>query len=196
MATDTIQRSPRQRSDARVPGDINVWVFVLGDMVFFAAYFVVFMVVRHRDGDLFLQAQRHLSLTAGVINTLLLLASSRFVALGVAALRSGDHRRAIRRVSYGAACGVGFLLVKAYEWHHEISRGFTLPRNDFFMFYFMLTGVHLIHVFFGLGVLGIVGREIRNPKLRRTWVAEAGAIYWHMVDLLWVVIFALLYVVR
>ena len=196
MTTSSVAVSAPQQSERRLPGDFNVWVFVLGEMVFFAAYFVVFMVVRHRDGDLFLQAQRHLSLTAGVINTLLLLASSRFVALGVLSAKASDIRGAIRRISYGGMCGVLFLAVKVYEWHHLIGAGYTLPHNDFFMFYFMLTGVHLIHVLFGLGVLGIVIREIRNPALRRSWVAEAGATYWHMVDLLWVILFALLYVMR
>lgn len=196
MAADSMTAPVERRAARRLPGDVNVWVFVLGDMVFFAAYFVIFMVVRHRDGGLFLQAQRHLSLAAGVINTLLLLASSRFVALGVVAVRSEDIARAVRRMMYGGACGMAFLAVKIWEWHHEISRGYTLPRNDFFMFYFMLTGVHLVHVLLGLGVLGIVIREIRNPGLRRSWVAEAGATYWHMVDLLWLILFALLYVMR
>jgi nitric oxide reductase NorE protein len=196
MATESLARPTQQPTERRLPGDFNVWVFVLGDMVFFAAYFIIFMVVRHRDGDLFLQAQRHLSLTAGVINTLLLLASSRFVALGVASSRAGEVSRAVRRICYGGLCGVLFLAVKVYEWHHEISQGYTLAHNDFFMFYFMLTGVHLLHVVFGLGVLGIVIREIRNPSRRRSWVAEAGATYWHMVDLLWVILFALLYVMR
>jgi nitric oxide reductase NorE protein len=64
------------------------------------------------------------------------------------------------------------------------------------MFYFMLTGVHLLHVVMGLVILGIVLRELRDPTLRRVSIVETGAIYWHMVDMLWIVIFALLYVMR
>jgi nitric oxide reductase NorE protein len=72
----------------------------------------------------------------------------------------------------------------------------TFPSNDFFMFYFMLTGVHLFHVALGLVFLGVAFRELRNPKLRRVSMVETGATYWHMVDLLWIVIFGLLYVMR
>jgi nitric oxide reductase NorE protein len=66
----------------------------------------------------------------------------------------------------------------------------------FYSFYYVITGVHVVHVLIGLIVLGVLVRELRNPGRRRTWMAEAGAIYWHMVDLLWVIIFALVYVMR
>ena len=126
----------------------------------------------------------------------MLLASSRFVAMAVHSSRTGDHRRATRLVSLGALSGVAFTLIKAYEWHREIAHGFTLPHNEFFMFYFALTGVHLFHVLLGLLVLGFLVHELRTPALRRVSVVEAGAVYWHMVDLVWVVLFALLYLMR
>jgi nitric oxide reductase NorE protein len=96
----------------------------------------------------------------------------------------------------GGGFGVAFILIKAYEWTTEVRHGFTMPSSDFFMFYFMLTGVHLFHVALGLLILGIVVRELRNPRKRRTSMVESGGIYWHMVDLLWIVIFGLLYVMR
>ena len=89
-----------------------------------------------------------------------------------------------------------FILIKAYEWSTEVAQGHTMSSNDFFMFYFMLTGVHLFHVALGLLILGVVVRELRNPRRRRMSMVESGATYWHMVDLLWIVIFALLYVMR
>ena len=180
----------------QLQGESSMWVFVLGDLVIFATYFIIFMVDRHRERDLFLQSQQHLNQTVGVVNTLVLLASSWFIARGVQAARIGSHSRAMRLTTYAGLCGVLFILIKVYEWSSEISRGYTLPHNDFFMFYFMLTGVHLLHVVIGLVIIGIVLRELRTPRLRRVEIVETGAVYWHMVDLLWIVVFALLYVMR
>jgi nitric oxide reductase NorE protein len=131
-----------------------------------------------------------------VLNTLVLLASSWFVARSVQAARAGDHARARRLTYLGGLCGVAFILIKAYEWSAKIAAGYTISSNEFFMFYYMLTGVHLFHVSLGLLILGVMVRELRNPRRRRMFMVESGATYWHMVDLLWIVIFALLYVMR
>ena len=191
-----LETTPTEQPRWHLPGDINIWVFVLADLFSFAFYFVVFMVYRIEHGSVFLDSQRHLNLTTGALNTLVLLASSRFVALAVQTARTGDYRRATRLVSLGGLCGILFTLIKSYEWFREIADGFTLPRNEFFMFYFSITGVHLFHVLIGLLVLALVFRELREPSLRRASMVEAGAIYWHMVDLVWIVIFALLYLAR
>ena len=140
--------------------------------------------------------QQHLNISIGVLNTLMLLASSWFIARSVHAARTGEHSAALRLTRFGGLCGVAFILIKAYEWSTEVSQGHTISSNDFFMFYYMLTGVHLFHVLLGLLILGIVARELRNPRRRRMFMIESGATYWHMVDLLWIVIFALLYVMR
>jgi len=187
--------APTWRSPA-LPGDAGMWVFVLGDMVIFGVYFIVFMVYRGHEQAVFLASQRHLSLASGVLNTLVLLASSRFVALAVAAAKAGDDRRARQLMYGGGLCGIAFLLVKAHEWYSLVSAGLTVQRNNFYMFYYAFTGVHLFHVLMGLIVLGVMGAELRRPAGRRTWLIEAGAIYWHMVDLLWIILFALLYLMR
>ncbi|HVV75023.1 MAG TPA: cytochrome c oxidase subunit 3 [Mycobacteriales bacterium] len=194
MAAET---STASRADGRtLPGDINMWVFVLGDMVFFGAYCVIFMFYRTREQDMFLQSQRHLSLATGVINTLFLLTSSRFVALAVQAVRDGKHERATRLVGVGGLFGIAFVALKIHEWYVLSHHGFALSTNDFFMFYFALTAIHVFHVLLGMFVLGLVVRELRRDDLQRTWVVEAGATYWHMVDLIWVLLFAILYVMR
>lgn len=179
-----------------LPANKDMWVFVLGDLVIFSGYFIIFMVYRHQEHELFLESQQHLSLSAGVLNTLVLLASSWFVARSVQFTRGGDYSRAIRFTVFGGLCGVAFLVIKAFEWSSKIAQGHTFPSNDFFMFYYMLTGVHLFHVALGLVFLGVTYVELRNPSHRRVSMVETGATYWHMVDLLWVVIFALVYVMR
>jgi nitric oxide reductase NorE protein len=181
---------------AHLPGDAAMWVMVLGDFVFFGAYFIIFMVHRAMAPELFLQSQQHLNLTIGVVNTLVLLTSSWFIVRSVATARSGEYQGAVRLTYLGGACGVLFIAIKAYEWSAEIAAGHTMPANEFFLFYYMLTGVHLFHVGLGLLILGIVVRELRNPRKRRVSMVESGATYWHMVDLLWIVIFGLLYVMR
>jgi nitric oxide reductase NorE protein len=181
---------------AHLPGDAAMWVMVLGDLVFFGAYFIIFMVHRAMAPELFLQSQQHLNLTIGVVDTLVLLTSSWFIVRSVATARSGDYQGAVRLTYLGGACGVLFIAIKAYEWSAEIGAGHTMPANEFFLFYYMLTGVHLFHVGLGLLILGIVVRELRNPRKRRVSMVESGATYWHMVDLLWIVIFGLLYVMR
>ena len=182
--------------DRRLQGDGSMWVFILGDLVIFGTYFIIFMIDRARERDAFLGSQDHLSQNIGVVNTLVLLASSWFVARGVQAARVGDHHRAARLTTLAGLCGAAFIVIKIFEWAMKIHDGYTLTYNNFFMFYFMLTGVHLLHVVMGLIVVGIVLRELRTPALRRTSVVETGAVYWHMVDLLWIVLFALLYVMR
>lgn len=182
--------------EKRLPGSKDMWVFILGDLVIFSVYFFIFMYHRGQQHELFLDSQHQLSQNLGVLNTLVLLTSSWFVARGVHAARAQEPSRALRLIVLGGLCGVLFIAIKAYEWASEISHGLTLASNDFFMFYYMLTGVHLFHVVLGLIILAVVVRDLRNPKLRRTSMTETGASYWHMVDLLWIVIFALLYVMR
>jgi nitric oxide reductase NorE protein len=186
--------APARRAPS-LPGDAGIWVFALGDMVIFAAYFVIFMVYRGHQQAAFLAGERHLSLASGAVNTLLL-AGSRFVALAVAAARAGQARRARRLIGAGGLCGAAFLLVKAHEWYSLTGAGLTVQHGNFYMFYYAFTGVHLLHVLAGLVALGVMRAELRRPAGPRAWLIEAGAIYWHLVDLLWIILFALLYLVR
>ncbi|WP_067899847.1 cytochrome c oxidase subunit 3 [Nocardia vaccinii] len=179
----------------RLPGDLDMWVLVLGDLLFFGCYFIVYMVFRDRSPDRFAEAQKHLNLAVGVANTVVLLTSSMLVAMAVQEVRRGAARSAERLTWAAGACGVLFVALKVFEWHQEITHGFTVS-HEFFSFYFVLTGIHLAHLVLGLLILGIVVRELRNPVLRRPHMVEQGATYWHMVDLLWVVIFAILYLMR
>jgi nitric oxide reductase NorE protein len=195
--TNLQQQAPDKATHRHyLPGDTHIWVMVLGDLVIFGAYFLIFMVYRAMNAHQYLQSQQHLNVTLGVVNTIALLTSSWFVARGVQAARGGDPDRAVKLTYWGGAFGVAFIVIKAYEWFTKIGHGYTITTDQFFTFYYMLTGVHLFHVALGLLILGVVVRELRNPRKRRAALIESGGIYWHMVDLLWVVIFALFYVMR
>jgi nitric oxide reductase NorE protein len=183
------------RGAPSLPGDAGIWVFALGDMVIFAVYFIIFMAYRGHQQAAFLAGERHLSLASGAVNTLALLAGSRFVALAVTAAGAGQARRARRLAGAAGLCGAAFLLVKAHEWYSLVSAGLTVQHGNFYMFYYAFTGVHLLHVLAGLVALGVMRAELRRPA-PRAWLLEAGGIYWHLVDLLWIILFALLYLVR
>jgi len=182
-------------TQTKLPGDRDMWIMVLGDMTVFAGYFVVYMLYRSWNHQEFLVAQQHLNITIGVVNTVVLVTSSWLVARSVQATRAGDIEQALALVLSGGVGGVLFMVLKGYEWASKITAGHT-NSDMFYSFYYVITGVHLVHVLIGLIVLGVVVRELRNPARRRAQMVEIGATYWHMVDLLWVIIFALFYVMR
>ncbi|RZT12213.1 nitric oxide reductase NorE protein [Mycobacterium sp. BK558] len=194
--TETTAAPTTPSTNGHLPGDRHMWVMVLGDLLIFSAYFLIFMVHRAMNPHRFLEAQQHLDLNVGALNTLVLLTSSWFIARSVVRARSGEHEAAARSTMLAGGCGVVFVALKGYEWSAMIADGNTMGGNEFAMFYFMLTGVHVFHVLVGLVIMGIVLREIRIAHKRRLSLIESGAVYWHMVDLLWVIIFALLYVMR
>ncbi len=181
----------------RLPGDADIWVFVVGDMLIFSAYFAAYLFTgRMGNRELFLRSEQHLSQTLGLCNTLILLTSSLFIALCVHAARLGNLRLASRFLELGGACGVGFLLVKVFEWHSKLASGLTISTNAFFMHYYVMTGVHVAHILIGLTFLMVVRRELGGAQAPRMELVEAGGIYWHMVDFLWFMIFSLLYLMR
>jgi len=145
---------------------------------------------------MFLASEAQLDRTIGAVNTLVLLASSLFMALCVQAARDKQFGAARNYVACAVLTGVTFAGSKIYEWFMEIRAGHTLASNEFFTFYYFLTGMHVFHLVVGLIVLGVIARELGDVSLRSQEVVEAGATYWHMVDLLWVVIFALLYLIK
>ena len=188
-------RPSRPVPPGRLPGDLDMWVMILGDLFFFGCYFVTYMVFRAMAADDFSAAQRHLHVGIGVINTIVLLTSSLLAALAVIAVRDGALGTARRLLWATGSCGVLFVLIKACEWHGEIGEGHTIS-NEFFGFYYVFTGIHLVHLALGLLILGVALRELRDNGRRRTTIVEQSVVFWHMIDLLWVVIFALLYLMR
>jgi nitric oxide reductase NorE protein len=183
------------RASGYLPGESSMWFFILGDLLIFGVYFVCYMSYRSQNPALFLQSQHQLNQGIGVTNTVVLLTSSLFVALGTEAVRDGKSGAAFRLISGAVAFGVAFPLLKLVEWLPKIGAGHTPGENQFFMFYYLMTGMHLLHVLLGLTILGFVLRDLRSPTPNIKFV-ETGAIYWHMVDLLWLLLFALFYLIK
>ncbi|NMO91579.1 cytochrome c oxidase subunit 3 [Actinomycetospora sp. TBRC 11914] len=201
----TVTASPVRElvsSRGRIPGEVGIWVFLLIDFLFFGAIFGVFMVERASDPVTFAHSSRELAVGWGALNTLVLLTSSMSMAYALRFIRSGALRAARRMLLVTGLMGAWFVVDKAFEWTSVLRAGHVPVENQFFYLYFTVTGVHLMHVLIGLVVLGYLylatGRELGRRAapsrlLRRN--SESGAAYWHFVDLLWLVLFAILYLV-
>jgi nitric oxide reductase NorE protein len=181
-----------------LPGEAGIWLFVLGDMIVFALLFGCYIFYRAADVQGFRQSQDGLNIAIGGVNTLLLLTSSLFVVLGVQTMREHAARHAAWLFSGAFACGFGFAVLKLIEYGHKFAAGISLVTSDFYSYYFILTGLHFLHVSVGLCVLVFLIRKAWKGETRDGDIItiESGATYWHMVDLLWIVLFPLLYLMR
>ena len=173
----------------------GAWTFILIECVTFSAYSVIYMLYRMHDPETFGRSQLQLSPTYGVVNTLILLTSSWQVARSVHSARAARYEVAFRQAALTLGLGVVFIASKLSEWSRELSHGYTFGSNDFFAFYYFLTGIHIVHVLVGFIFMGVAMVRLRSAEASVDTM-ETASIYWHMVDFLWVVIFALLYVVR
>jgi nitric oxide reductase NorE protein len=189
----------RKATAVHFPGESGIWVFIAGDLLIFGLFFGTYLYYQGHERVLFVEAQRELSQAIGIINTILLLTSSWFIASAVQQVRIGARDRAARLVALALMCGAGFLIDKGIEWSQLIGSGYTLTTNNFYMLFFMFTGIHGLHVLVGMGVLTYLWMRIRGGVRSDgsdIIAVESGAIFWHLVDLLWIVLFALLYLVQ
>ena len=185
-------------SQRRIPGEVGVWIFIFGEMCLYGLLFISFMSARGSHPRLYAASADQLDTTIGVVNTLLLLTASVLVAYGIRGVREGLSKRAPLLFGLAFLCGLGFVFDKYLEYSHLISIGADPTHNAFFTWYFVLTGIHLTHVFAGLGVLVFLRRVASKVSLspKDIRAMECGASWWHLVDLLWVVLFPLLYLVK
>lgn len=188
---------PRTQAARRIPGEAGTWVFLFGDMVVFGVFFATFMVERATAPELFDQARTTLHIGVGLINTLVLLTSSLCIVVAIGAIRENAKTIARKAITAAIGCGIVFIALKVYEFVALASAGHGPGANTFYMYYFILTGLHLFHVCIGLTVLAFVRTQARRAELSATRIAliEGGACFWHLVDLLWIFLFALLYLV-
>lgn len=193
-----------EQANVALPGDSGVWVFIFADMCAFALFFLLFAAGRIAQPDLYAASQQQLDLRLGLANTLILLTSGAFMASAARQARAGAWASARRNLVLTLAVGSLFGVSKAFEWSAKFSHGIGLTTNEFFTYYFVFTGIHFLHFIIGIGVLLVLiarstgvsskgGGSESGSQLR--WIEASGA-YWHMVDLLWIVLFAMLYLLR
>lgn len=185
------------RVERKIPGEEGLWVFLLGDMGIFALFFGTLLVTRGKHPETWHLGQSQLHPLIGILNTGLLLTGSYLVVLASRHLGDGT-KRASRLFVATLVCAGGFAIAKATEYLLLINAGHTPGTSDFFMYYFVFTGIHLVHLVIGAILVFALSRVARPATFteRRRRLIECGACYWHMVDLLWLVLFPLLYLVR
>lgn len=193
-STASAIRSPQQGP----PGDLAIWIFILAELLVFAVLFVVYAVARRNNIELFALHQLQLDRVAGLANTLLLITSSYFVVRAVAAIREGRARLCSHWLWAAFFLGALFLLIKGLEYQHHFSMGVTLRSNTFYLYYISLTFFHFMHVIMGMVILAAVALKARRGGYseREHTGVETGASYWHMVDLVWLILFPLVYVMH
>jgi nitric oxide reductase NorE protein len=180
-----------------LPGEAGVWVFIFGDMFAFTVMFGAFMYEQRRTPGSFRAAQQALDVTIGSMNTVLLLTGSLLVVTGVRATRATSGRATVL-FGVGFACGLCFVINKWVEFSSMISAGDAPAVGGFYAYFFFMAGVHLLHVLGGMVVLAYVAAVARKPALGAAEIrrVENGASYWHLVDVLWIILFPLLYLVH
>lgn len=181
-----------------LPGDLAIWFFICAELLVFGVLFVSYTVVRSHNLELFNASQLILNKQIGLFNTLVLITSSYFVVLAVNAIRLNKRRACTFWLNAAIVTGLLFVLAKSYEFNEISSQGITLSTNIFYTFYLSMTFFHYMHVILGLVILAAVMFKAKRggySDVEHTGV-ETGASYWHMVDLLWIVLFPLVYLVR
>jgi nitric oxide reductase NorE protein len=200
MTSDSLAMPLPAAADSRAhpPGDLAIWVFILAELLAFGVFFTVYVVTRMKNVALFDEMQLTLDRNAGAINTLLLITASWCVARGVAAIQQDRAAVSARWLLWGILAGGGFLVVKVFEYSAKLGAGINLATNTFYMFYLSLTFFHFMHVILGLVILVAVWLKTRRGGYSAAdhHGMETGASYWHMVDLVWIVLFPLVYVMR
>lgn len=178
----------------RIAGAEGLLVFLLIDMMFFALMLVAFAVGRATEPLIFAQGRQTLDVTLGMSNTMVLLASSWAVAVSVRAAERGAS--GLRMIGMLAAMGLGlvFVAIKLHEYTSKIAAGITMMTSEFFTWYFAITGLHFLHVIGGLIALLVVVLKVRSAPGATVHLQESVGLFWHMVDLLWVMLFPILYV--
>jgi len=191
-APDTDEQTPR------LSGDLVIWLLILAELLTFGIFFMAYAFMRVGQVSLFNASQVTLDLHIGGINTLLLITSSWAVARAVQAVRRDRNHTGANWLVVALLCGGTFLILKTLEYINKIQAGIDVSTNDFYLFYFMLTGFHYLHVIVGMVMLSLLWFFTRRGQYGRDncHALETGAAFWHLVDLLWIILFPLVYVMR
>lgn len=171
-----------------LPGNPMMWLLILSELGIFGAFFVGYGIAYALNPVVFAQSQAMLDPWLGGINTIILVTSGLLAALALAARRGGHSGRAALLATI--ILGAVFLAVKAVEYAPKVAAGIGPETNTFFALYYLLTGFHALHVVFGIVILGIVAWKNSIANL------ETGTAFWHMLDMIWVIMYPLLYLLR
>lgn len=190
-----------------VGAKLGMWLFLFTEMLLFGGLFILYSVYLARYPHEFTLAGRELNVVFGTVNTLVLLTSSLFAAMAVTSIKRGEKGTTLALLGGTLACAATFMVIKYFEWsakiHHGIYPGSPklkagLPGESvFFGLYYLTTGLHGIHVLIGAALLTWIGGKVKSGALNAhdNVTLENGTLYWHLVDLVWIFIFPLYYLI-
>jgi nitric oxide reductase NorE protein len=189
-----------------LPGDFAIWIFIFAELTVFAIFFFCYSWMHSHNLDMFEAGQANLHPEAGLINTAALITSSYTIAIAIIFAKQGKLRASQTGIALSIVLGLVYVFTKLWEYQELFDAGFDLSTNNFYMFYFFTTGFHFMHVMLGLVVLFIMlirmipassfGSQfnVSGGKKSELGNLESAASYWHMIDLLWIILFPLVYV--
>jgi len=184
-----------------------MWLFIFTELLLFGGLFVVYSVYRYLHSQAFHLAARELDVFTGTLNTVILLVSSMTVAMSTTAIRKKDKRTTLLLIAVTLVLAAVFLVNKYFEWGGKISHGLypgssildELGKGDtlFFGLYFFMTGLHALHIIVGMVVLGFMFVFVWKDKITHDnfQQLENGGLYWHLVDVIWIFLFPLFYLI-
>jgi len=187
---------------------MGMWLFLFTELLLFGGLFLVYMVYRYLNQDAFLLASFELNVWMGTINTIVLLTSSMTIAMAITALQKGNAKLAITLSWLTILAALSFLVIKYFEWSSKFEHGLFpgmdhfdgLPLGErlYFYLYFFMTGLHALHVIVGGVFIAVVIRLIKKEKVtkERYSLLENSGLYWHLVDLIWIYLFPLFYLIH
>jgi cytochrome c oxidase subunit III len=187
---------------------LGMWLFLFTELILFGGLFIVYAVYRFTHGAEFELASNELDRLVGTVNTIILLTSSLTVAMSITAIQEGKKNLTMLLVGMTVVLAFAFLLNKYFEWDHKIAAGIYPGSPDlinkpqgvilYFGLYYVMTGLHALHVIIGMVVLVVMMAFVKNGTINKgSFVRlEAGALYWHLVDIIWIFLFPLFYLLH
>jgi cytochrome c oxidase subunit III len=185
----------------------GMWLFLFTEMLLFGGLFIVYSVYRFRNPNAFHLAARELSIAIGTVNTIILLSSSSTIAMSVTAIRRQNKKLALLLLGITIFLGLAFLVNKYFEWGEHI-KAHIYPGSSvlalrgqgdvlFYGLYFFMTGLHALHIIIGLVFIGFVTIYILKNSITcdNYILLENSGLYWHLVDLIWIFLFPLFYLI-
>jgi cytochrome c oxidase subunit 3 len=187
----------------------GMWIFLVTEVLFFSGMFVAYAVLRVFYPEMMKEVHQLLDWRLGALNTVILITSSLTMALAVSAAQRGEKDKIVRNLWLTLICAAGFLVVKYFEYSHKIHEGIlpgslysfseikTAKAPLFFSVYFVMTGIHGLHVIIGMGIIYYLIRRASRNEFGPGYFTpvEMTGLYWHFVDLVWIYLFPLLYLV-
>ncbi len=186
---------------------LGMWLFIFTELLLFGGLFLVYSIFRAQYPTAFHESSLELSVTIGVINTVVLLFSSMTIAMALTAMQKNDLKNAMMLIGVTLFCALVFLVNKYFEWGGKIHHG-LYPGSDlmqlldrghhlYFSLYFFMTGLHALHIIIGMILLIVCLFKVKSKSINNQdyVLLENGALYWHLVDLIWIFLFPLMYLI-